>query len=158
MDGDEHVTGNPWDDLKIPLKGKETTLQRPRHIRGREANRYADFYDRPEALSRFLDFVPYMIETHQYGHHVCFGIPLIYYTVSDDWQRLTEEPAVLWSIVQCPWKTVAFTILIEGVVGGRPIGHANLLLVNKHTQPWEIERFEPHGVKPNDTSPMRKID
>lgn len=142
----DHQTG--WNDSRLVtdradeerLMLDKVFIQRPVNTAQAKITEYID-PDRSGLTSTWRNFVPYMIETKRYGHYVCYGMPELEYNW--DQHYLHTNPAMIWSILNCPWRIVAFPLAIRSYRLRK--GHANIVIVNKRVEPWEIERFEPHG-------------
>jgi hypothetical protein len=136
-----------WDDFHYDIQyptaiNKKTTndvfikTRSKRGLKGKYiSNRSSDHFG----------WVQYMVDSGFYGKDsVCVATSDIHYEYTN--ATLEAQESHLWSITQCPYKMVVIHISIT--FGNDPVSHANLLLVNKSSIPWEVERFEPQGSMP----------
>lgn len=129
------------DKLSIPIERK--IVKTKGNYRSRSPSRKRGEYSQPDA-SKNITFSSYMVEIGHYGKDtVCLAASNIGYNVLDKTFRHGME-SVYWSIMDCPYTMVV--IEITAIFKPKEPTHANLLLINKSKSPWEIERFEPHGM------------
>lgn len=86
-------------------------------------------------------FTDYMIQSGKYGRGVCAGMGGLFYDVDTGRFDMVDR-AFVWAMTDCPFDMVFFLLALNG----ETVNHANCILVNKSVDPWEIERFEPHGT------------
>lgn len=110
------------------------------HYKAKSKKRRLKEYYKPE-FSKLPYWLSYMIDTGAFGvEKVCNAITTLEYNI-ETMNFALGEHSLFYSIVECPYSVV----VIDVYVFDKTSAHANLLLVNKKTSPWEIERFEPHG-------------
>ena len=140
-----------WNPSKVHLRMLEYATKRltqppPTEItfKSWSPDRYAAGRLTP-ALDNLIDFAPYLIWSGLYfGKSHCLSIA---------WPRIDLDEGVVhektfadMSMVKCPYNIVVLRLSIIG----KNRAHANLLVVNKTSDVWEIERFDSNGESEGD--------